>query len=40
MQDNPQRMTSLSEAEAATLEELVKGVKVRDDETIPDDVTF
>lgn len=40
MRDNPQRMTSLSEAEATALEDLVKGVEVRDDETIPDDVTF
>ncbi|PWS38949.1 hypothetical protein DFH01_06805 [Falsiroseomonas bella] len=40
MRDNPQRMTSLSETEATALEALVRGVKVRDDETIPDDVTF
>jgi hypothetical protein len=40
MQDNPQRMASLTEAEATALEDLVKGVTVRDDEIIPDDVTF
>ncbi|MEY3731099.1 MAG: hypothetical protein RLZZ57_1855 [Pseudomonadota bacterium] len=40
MQANPQRMASLGEAEATALQDLVKGVTVRDDETIPDDVTF
>jgi hypothetical protein len=40
MRDNPQRMASLSEAEATALQELVKGVTVRDDDIIPDDVTI
>jgi hypothetical protein len=33
-------MASLSEAEATALQELVKGVTVRDDDIIPDDVTI
>lgn len=40
MRDNPQRMASLSEAEASALKELVAGVAVHDGESLPDDVTF
>lgn len=40
MRDNPQRMASLSEAEASALQELVAGVIVDDGESLPDDVTF
>ena len=40
MRENPHRMTSLTEAEAVALDELVKGVAVHDDEVLPDDVTF
>jgi len=40
MQDNPRRMASLDEAEALALADLVKGVRVRDDEVLPDEVTF
>ncbi len=40
MQDNPQRLASLSEVDAVALQDLVKGVVVHDDETLPDDVTF
>lgn len=40
MQDNPRRMASLDEVEAVALAELVKGVTVRDDEVLPDEVTF
>jgi hypothetical protein len=40
MEDHPRRMASLDEAEAAALAELVRGVTVRDDEVLPDEVTF
>jgi hypothetical protein len=33
-------MTSLTESEAAALDELVMGVTVHDDDVLPDDVTF
>jgi hypothetical protein len=33
-------MVSLSEMEAMAVEDLVKGVTVRDDEVLPDEVTF
>ena len=40
MQDNPHRLIAISEAEAMSLEKLVQGVVVADDETLPADVTF
>ncbi len=40
MQDNPDRLIAISEAEATSLEKLVQGVVVADDETLPADVTF
>ncbi|WP_206931468.1 AbrB/MazE/SpoVT family DNA-binding domain-containing protein [Roseococcus thiosulfatophilus] len=40
MQDNPDRLIAISEAEAMSLEKLVQGVVVSDDEVLPDDVTF
>lgn len=40
MENNPWRMISLIEAEAVALEDLVKGVTVRDDDILTDDVTF
>ncbi len=40
MRDKPQRMASLSEAEASALQELVAGVAVHYGESLPDDVTF
>lgn len=40
MEDHPRRMASLDETEAAALAELVRGVTVRDDEVLPDEVTF
>lgn len=40
MEDHPRRMASLDEAEAAALAELVRGVTVRHDEVLPDEVTF
>lgn len=40
MEDHPWRMASLDEAEAAALADLIKGVRVRDDEVLPDEVTF
>jgi hypothetical protein len=40
MDDNPSRVIAMGEAEATALEDLVKGVEVLDDETLPDNVTF
>jgi len=40
MQDHSRRMASLDEAEALALADLVKGVRVRDDEVLPDEITF
>lgn len=40
MENHPRRMASLDEAEAAALEDLVKGVTVRDDDILTDGVTF
>ncbi len=37
---NPQRLELVSEAELAGYERLVEGIRVADDEPIPDDVTF
>ena len=34
------RLTLLTEAEAATLDELVKGATIHEDDVLPDDVTF
>ena len=39
-ENNPWRMISLIEAEAVALEDLVKGVTVRDDDILTDGVTF
>ncbi len=40
MQENPDRLISISETEALSLEKLVQGVIVADDEMLPADVTF
>jgi hypothetical protein len=40
MLDNPDRLIAISEAEAMSLEKLVQGVVVADDEMLPADVTF
>ncbi len=40
MQENPDRLIAISEAEALSLEKLVQGVVVADDEMLPADVTF
>jgi hypothetical protein len=40
MQDNPDRLIAISEAEAMSLEKLVQGVVVGDDEMLPNEVTF
>jgi antitoxin PrlF len=37
---HPERLHAVTEAEAQDLERLVEGVVVRDDETLPDDVTI
>lgn len=40
MRDSPQHLTGLAERELTALEKLVDGVVVRDDDVLPEDVTF
>jgi hypothetical protein len=40
MEDNPSRLIAIGEAEATSLEDLVKGVEVLDSDALPDNVTF
>jgi hypothetical protein len=40
VRENPHRMTLLTEAEAAALDELVKGMTIHDDDVLADDVTL
>jgi antitoxin PrlF len=40
MRTHPERLTAFQKSEVAALERLVAGVDVKDEETLPDDVTF